>query len=286
MTTRPQIGTIVGGTRCELASIPWEEYKVFPGLNPSVIVKGRKSLLHLKYEWEHGGKDTDAMQFGRMLHCLLFEPKDFERRYRAWDGTRRGKEYEAFCLEAEVAGAEVVRAKGEYGMDVALEAASAFLSNSRVKALIKAGKAEQTAFVPEAGLQCKGRLDWISTSEHILTDLKTATEIEARLFGQSFFRFMYDVKLGLYQRWLQRVTGEKWPVEIIVIENHPPYDVAVVPVPNEVLEDGMVNGLTVIESVKSAIETDTWTGVSGHEQYYPLEVPFWVMEQETQEFTG
>jgi hypothetical protein len=70
------ISSIVGGTRQEILSMPWPEYLEFPALNGSVIVKGRKSLLHLKDAWDNGGEDTDALQFGRLQHCLLFEPHE------------------------------------------------------------------------------------------------------------------------------------------------------------------------------------------------------------------
>ena len=38
-------------------------------------------MLHLKYQWDHGFKSTDAMQWGRLLHCLLFEPAEVEAEY-------------------------------------------------------------------------------------------------------------------------------------------------------------------------------------------------------------
>lgn len=278
-----QIAEIVGGERREMISMPWPDYLDFDALNGSVIVQGRKSLLHLKHAWDNCEGDTDAMQFGRLQHCLLFEPREVEARYRAWDGTRRGKEYKAFCEEAHAGRAEVVKAHGEYSMDAALAAVPSFLGNAKVQALISAGQAEQTLLMPEHGLQCKGRVDWISTSEHVLVDLKTAKDIQDRLFGAAFFRYGYDVKLGLYQRWLNAVTGERWPVEVIVLESKPPYDVAVIPIPDAVLDAGVEKALRIIKAVRDAIKSDRWPGVAG-DDYYPLMVPFYAMEEETEPF--
>jgi len=284
--SRPPISSIVGGKRSELVSMPWPEYLEFPALNGSVLVKGRKSMRHLKYAWDNDGEDTDAMRFGRLQHCLLFEPREVESRYRTWEGRRAGKDYEAFCEDAALAGAEVVRAAGEYSMQAALEAAPAFLGNTKVQALISAGQAEQTVLAVESALQCKGRIDWISTAEHVLTDLKTTNDIQERLFGTSFFRYGYDVKLGLYRRWLDRVTGERWPVQVIVLESKPPYDTAVMNVPDAVLDSGVDKALRIIEKVWAAIETDQWPGVAGNE-FYPLYVPFYEMDsEETEEFKG
>ncbi len=279
---KQSIASTIGGTRQELLSMPWEEYKAFPALNCSTIVKGQTSMLHLKHQWDHGFKSTDAMQWGRLVHCLLFEPAEVETMYWPWKGVRRGKAYDECCIRAEVAGAEVVREDGAYSMATALEAAQGFLRNSRVHELIAAGQAEQTVLTPEDGFQCKGRLDWVSTSEHILTDLKTTAEIEGELFGKTFFRFHYDIKLGMYRRWLNSVTNDQWPVEVIVMESSAPYDVAVVPVPDAVLDAGVEKGLALIAKVRHANEVDEWPGVA-NDQPMPLVVPYWAMADETEQ---
>ncbi len=281
---RPPISGIIGGARRELLALPWLEYCSLPALNGSVLVAGRKSMLHLKYAWDHGGEDTEAMQFGRLLHCLLFEPAEVENRYRPWASRRAGNEYELFCAEAAAAGAEVVRQSGEYSLERAIEAAHGFLRNSRVQALISAGQAEQAVLWTEGDVQCKGRLDWVSTSQHVLTDLKSANDISDKLFGAAFFRYGYDIKLGLYRRWLQGVTNDRWPVEVIALESKPPYDVATIPIPDAVLDAGVDKALAIIADVRQAIATGQWPGVAGNE-LYPLCVPYWEME-ETEEFQG
>ena len=283
--TQP-ISSIVGGTRTELCLMFWEDYKAFPALNGSTIVHGRKSMLHLKHAWDHGREDTDAMQFGRLVHCLLFEPSEVTARYRAWEGRRAGNDYELFCAEAEIAGAEVVRAAGEYSLASAIEAAHGFLRNERVQRLIEAGQAEQTVLAVEDDLQCKGRLDWVSTVEHVLTDLKSAARIEPAIFGKAFFDFGYDIKLGLYRRWLDRVTNDHWPVEVILLESRAPYDVIVMPVPDAVLDEGVDKALGIIQKVRQAIEADEWPGVSGGDDLMPLVVPYYEMVEETEEYEG
>lgn len=283
--SKPPIESILGGTRRELLSMSWEEYKKFPALNGSTIVHGRKSMLHLKHAWDDGREDTDAMQFGRLIHCLLFEPDEVASRYLPWGGTRRGNDYNLFCAEAEAAGAEVVKLDGQYSLASAIEAADGFLKNKRVQQLIKEGQAEQTVLDHFNGVQFKGRLDWVSTCEHTLTDLKTSAEISEQLFGKSFFKFGYDIKLGMYKLCLDNVTRDRWPVEVIVLESKPPYDVAVIPVPDAVLDAGVEKAMVIIEKVKTAIETDYWPGVAG-DDLMPLHVPFYEMADEIEEYQG
>ncbi len=277
MSNKPPIKSIVGGTRNELCAMPWDEYLAYPALNPSTIVHGRKSMLHLKHAWDNRGDDSDAMLFGRAQHCLLFEPREFERRYRPWEGRRAGNAYEEFCAEAYAEGAEVIKATGEYSQESAIEATHGFLAHPLIQRMIAAGKAEQSILCVENGMQCKGRLDWISASEHCISDLKTARDITARAFGRAFYTFGYDIKLGLYKRWLDAVTKDTWPVNVICLESKAPYDVAVVPVPDAVLESGVKRGMAIITRVKQCMERNEWPGVAGHE-LYPLDVPAWEME--------
>jgi len=255
------IVSVLNGSRTGLVDMTWDEYRAFPALNGSCIVHGRKSLLHLKYAWEHGRPDTDAMQYGRLIHCLLFEPREVEARYQSWEGRRAGNDYKQFLADAESTGAEVIKATGQYSLESATEAVQGFLRSARVQALIAAGRAEQTVLAVEDGVQVKGRLDWVSTAEHVLTDLKTTAEIEPALFGRTFFRYGYDLKMGLYRRWLNAATHDTWPVECIVLESSPPYDVAVIPVPDAVLYRGVEKALRILQRVKRALDADQWPGI-------------------------
>jgi hypothetical protein len=282
----PACATIVGKGRQGLVDMTWDEYRAFPALNGSTIVDGRKSMYQLHHAFTSGRKDTDAMQYGRLVHCLLFEPREVEKRYWPWDGDRRGNKYKDFRDEAIDAGAEVIKATGQYSLEAAMVAAQSFLRNERVQQLIKNGKAEQTVLAVEQGLQCKGRMDWVSSSCHILTDLKNSIHIESELFGKAFFSLGYDIKLGLYRRWLEAATGEQWPVEVIVLESSPPHDVTVKPIPVAVLDAGVDKAMEIIANVKKCIATNRWPGVSGADGTSTLHVPYYAMEEETEDFQG
>ena len=288
---RPKISSIVGGERREMLSMPWEEYKDYPALNASTIVTAcvdgdAISMLALKDSWDNGSEDSEAKQFGRLLHCVLFEPGDVLNRYRTWEGTRTGNEYKELLAEAKAAGAEVVKAtEGKYPMSSAIAATHNFLADARVRAAIEAGEAEKMILTTECGLQCKCRLDWISQSANELWDLKSTRTMNRRLFGRDFFGFHYGIKLGLYQRWLQRATGKEWPVMVAMVQNTRPYDYATVPIPAAVLETGVEMGLRIIKQVAESIKADKWPGVAKGE-FYPLHIPGYVIEDETEAFEG
>ncbi len=282
-----------GGAEGIRTKLSWDDYCDLPGLNPSTIAHGINSpgqpgsLKHLKHAWEDPDrKDSDTMLWGRALHCLLFEPKEFEHRYISWadndDGSTRrraGKAWDELTAKATALDLQILTKKQ---WDSALAAAKSFVAEPLVQKLISSGQGEVTLLAVEEGLQCRGRVDWIATGL-ALVDLKSTRNIDARAFGRDFYKFRYDVKLGLYRRWLNRLTSEVWPVSVICQENAPPYDVTVVPIPDAVLDRGAEKGLEVIRQVKEAIATDHWPGMSGGNEYF-LDVPYSEMADE--ELTG
>lgn len=280
-----EISSVLGGTRVELCeNMPRDQYDAIPALNPSRLVNAIRrskplvlSARHFRWGWDHPRKDTDAMRWGRAVHTLLFERNLFPEQYTYWSERRQGKVWEAFRDEALAAGQDVLTANQYFD---ALVAAKRFVDEPLVQDLIRAGKPEVGVLACEEGLQCKGRMDWIS-SAGALVDLKTAASIESGAFGRSFFAYHYDVKLGLYQRWLSKVSPCQLPVTVICLENKPPFDVAVVPVPQAVLDEGVEKALRVIRLVKTCIETDRWPGIAGGMEY-PLEVPQYVMDEEVE----
>lgn len=271
-----QIVTDVGRRGQE--HISWGDYNAFPAMRCSVLSHGRKSMLHLRHAWQQGIKDSEQMLWGRALHCLLFEREEFVTRYCAYDGPRNHKHtaYQEF-LEANP-DKEVMLLYGQYSWTSVLSAAQAVCANQLVNQYTREGIAELSGFVVEDGMQCKFRIDWVSTAAETLVDVKTARTISARPFGQQFFSLAYDIKLGLYQRWYRSITGRHWPVCVLAIENSPPHDSAVVPVPQAVLDDGAAKGLEILSRVKECIASDRWPGIA-NDELYPLEVPNYVMEE-------
>jgi hypothetical protein len=273
MTDRPIAG-VLNGTRQELLEgVSWDSYRAICGMNPSTICRGAKSLLHLKHSWDTPSSDTPSLVWGRAVHCLLFEPAEFVTRYVKCS-IRRDKRTEAYSeFLSDNAGKEILTL-AEY--DSACFAAQSFVGNEEVQDFIQSGRAEVTLLTVEDGIQCKGRVDWLAQYREALVDLKTTKNIEVRRASGDFYRYHYDLKLGLYQRWLRTLTGRNWPVEVIWLENTPPYDVAVMPIDSAVLDRGAAKGLAILKRIKQCIEDDHWPGVSGEE--YLLHTPSYEME--------
>jgi hypothetical protein len=119
----------------------------------------------------------------------------------------------------------------------------------------------------------------LDTAHQYLVDLKTCKNITAKEFGRDFYRYHYDCKLGLYQRWMQKITKRPWAVKIICLEKQPPWDTAVVPIPDAVLDRGVSKMLKLIPQLRDCIYTGNWPGVANGGEYY-LDTPTWEMDED------
>ena len=264
------ITSIRGGSNNSIEyDVTWNAYKNIIAMNPSTLVHGIKSMKHLKNAWENGRPDTPDFLFGRACHTMLFEPQEYEKRYAIWEGRRQGNDYKDFVNECWEKGQEVLTDAQNV---LAQKAAKSFISDPLVKRLISSGKAEVTLFCVEEDIQYRGRVDWISASQHRLVDLKTAQDISANRFGRDFYKYHYDVKLGLYQRWLNKLTNSHWPVSVICLEKEEPFDVSVVPIDDAVMERGVKKAMKVMHDLRLSLKTGIWPGIARGEEYY-LDTP-------------
>ena len=254
------------------------EYFRTPGLNPSTIVKRRKSALAAKHAYESESGDTEAKLFGRCCHSLLFEPHRFNDDWAVWpDKDKRGSEWKEFKAQADAEGKEIIKAgDGMYRLDRAVAATQAAIRKPRVKDLIAEGIAEVALFTGELGMQCKGRTDWIDTRGGNLVDAKFTNDITPSVFGRSAASFGYRIKMALYREWFQRESGKEINgVYLILVEPEPPYDVAVVPITEDQLEDGLAQARELLAKMANNIALNWWPGVDEGQDEIPLEVPYW-----------
>jgi hypothetical protein len=261
------------------------EYFEACGLNPSSICKGLIGRgnelvtvpLYAKYAYETKSEPSDAMIKGTLAHLMCFEPERARSEVAIWTGgTRRGAKWNEF--NEENAGRLIVPEKFWADCESMLER---LLQDREFLRLVEEGQAEVAVFASESGLQCRGELDWISTSgAGALCDLKTARDIGQSAFGRAFFELQYDVKMGCYRHWLQ-VNGYTVPTTyVFAVRNSAPWDATVIPIPDDVLDGGWQKAKRCIDHVARCLESGTWDGINGREPFGELWVPSWEMADE------
>lgn len=164
-----------------------ERYHSDPALSRSDIV----NLLDTPHTyWSRSWMNPDrkrisneAMEYGEAFHCLLFEPKKFERQYQVvpidqWAEEKKKITYDEYM--AIVESIKVLRA----GKDSNL-----FLSG---------GYPEVTIVFEDNGVLYRARHDYMSPV--MTSDFKTAWSLHERHIQREFETRGLDVQLSLYSR--------------------------------------------------------------------------------------
>jgi hypothetical protein len=255
----------------EAVDMPWPTYLEACGVNPSRIVKGFKSMKSFRY-YEGSDKPERGKLVGSLTHCLVLEPEKFSERYAVFDGIRRedSKKYQEWLWLND--NKEAVK-PDEY--EQARVIADAVLSHRLARSFLDAVKTEVSLFAEINGVQCKGRVDGLS---RIILDLKTTTNVEMQAFGRVFGSLDYGAKLAAYKRFAEQLGYPIDGVFVISVENKGEYDVAVVEVPQIVLDNGWSRVEKVIDRIPECVERDHWPGVAEN-GLYELSVPNWSMDE-------
>lgn len=201
-------------------------YASINAVNWSTLSVLDSSPLHYRYALEHPREDTDALQFGRAVHCLILEPDLYRERYAVWAGadrrTRAGKE-QWLAFEDELGDRTVLSCDTA---DAAHAAASAVLDAPGVRDLLLGASVEHTIqwTDPVTRIDCKGRLDAITADGRVL-DIKTTRHLLPRRFASAAAALRYHGQLAFYHDGAG-CTDSNAPV-IIAVESQPPHDVAI-----------------------------------------------------------
>jgi exodeoxyribonuclease VIII len=225
-----------------------------------------KHYLHLL---NNPRADTDALRLGRVTHCLVFEPDQFNARYTVSprfnrtmnDDTAKDKGYDggrqaAAAWLASVGTREVVEAAmytSAYGMALSV-------TNDPVAApIVSSGWSERRIEWESDGIQCRGRVDHVNG---MLADLKTTRSLVS--FERDAARFGYHAQLAWYYDGLLAagIMTENPPC-LIAVESVPPYDVLVLTFDEDDLAVGRRVYRKCIERLAECRRTGMWPGVSG-----------------------
>lgn len=228
----------------DLAAVNWTSLK------PALV-----SMLHYKAALEEPREDTDALRFGRIVHCAVFEPLEFPRRYvvvnaldedpranrgkkpgktawKQWQADHPGKElssdeWKRHLLAEQNPGKEFLT---EADYDRALAMGDALRRNTHAAKYLAVAGAPEVAIQwtdPETKLPCKARLDWLIDAPLTDCDLKTARSIRYHAFSSQAWKLGYFHQLVFHRMGLQELTGRNPALRILAVENVPPFDAAV-----------------------------------------------------------
>lgn len=212
--------------------MPATEYHAHPAHGSSMLETFRESrrLFHATYvaKTMPVRVASPAMEFGTMVHTLLFEPSKFAETVAdpfpevAPDGKkwlrREGSAHAQWWAE------EVEKRAGKICCDqetldrVANVVLAIKQNQYAAKALAQDGKTEYSVFWrdKETGLECKCRFDFFAA---VTLDLKTTADADPRAYVRTIQRFGYHRKWAHYKAGLNAINGRQTPFVHIAAES-------------------------------------------------------------------
>lgn len=205
-----------------------------------------KSPAHVKAAVETGWQPTRAMNQGTLIHALVLGGD-----YVVYDGSRRGKKWEAFEVEHE--GRFIVTRKEH---DEARRAADAVLSHPLAGPLLE-GRKEWSWTAKMYGRKCAGRIDVAGRNT---VDLKSGNDMEPGRFSRTCLRMGYNAQLSWYQDARRALGEDPGEAYIVGVESKAPFAVTVLRVTPRALLEGQKMTRLWLERLAACEAADEWPG--------------------------
>jgi hypothetical protein len=250
------------------------EYEKIRAVNWSSLKHLDVSPKLYKHRIAHPEPRKPAFIFGGAVHTAILEPEKFDARFAVFDGTRRGKEWDAW--QAAHPGVESLKPDELKGVRAI---AAAVLSHRIAERILRGGRREEivTWTDPETGLACKGRPDYLRPD--FLIDLKSTRDPVPYKFVKSAISYGYVAQVAFYHDGTEHARLRKGgdPPYIIAAQKAEPYDVAVFQLDDEALDVGRAIYRRLLRRLVECTESNYWPGCAPDLQ--PLRVPSWAVDQ-------
>lgn len=212
---------------------------------------------------ERSKKDSDALSFGRMGHCAIFEPDVFSRRYiaapdfgdlRFKENKQAKKEWLATIGDQEVAEADDIRTLS--GIQKSIHA------HQLIRNLLSNGVGELSAAWddPETGIRCKLRADYYVEKLATVVDLKLVADASPDGFAKAVANRRYHVQDAFYRGGFAALGRELRHFVFVAVEKEAPFASAVYVLSAEAVEAGERSAQSGLRTMATCLEKNTFPG--------------------------
>jgi PDDEXK-like domain of unknown function (DUF3799) len=203
------------------------------------------------------GKDEDKLSYriGRLTHALRLGVQPGVK-WDVYDGTRRGKEWEAF--KAARPGGDIFT-KTEHALAKAM--ALSIDADPLATSLIKGRFEVPVEWTHETGRRCATRgIDVLNAEDEYTVELKTAVSSQPERFTRDALRMGYHAQGSWFRdaaTWLGVRVKRHY---VIAVEKKPPHVVTVFVVTERALVEGQKLCRSWMEQLKVCEEANAWPG--------------------------
>lgn len=261
--------------------VPFEDYRLWPAINASLLHGYARSPKHARHEQLTGRPDTEELALGHAAHCAILEPDEFRARFVA---KRRatGKDSREANRQLKVAlVAQGLTELTEEQLQAARGMRDEVMEHQTAGPLVREAFGREVSALwedPEFGVQMKARFDLISGLPGrgtVVADLKTCRNASPRKFLSAAVDLGYHVAAAHYLGGLAALQpgherGWCW----IAVESEPPHDVVVYEADEDLLRRGWEESRRLLALHLDAVRSQRWRGHS--DQLVTLSAPRWL----------
>lgn len=256
--------------------IPNDDYHVGPGISSSELKIVTKSPAHYKYASENPRPQTPAMALGTAVHAMILEP-DKVPVVAEPEVNRRTKAGKAELAEFHVEHAgSIICSPEQYTHAIGMR--NSVMAHPMASLLFTSGIAERSHYWidEDTGELCKCRTDWYNTDHELIVDLKTTADASEDPFLRAAVNFGYELSAAYYLEGAKQTDTPAKEFIFVVVENTPPYAVAVYVMPETQKYKGYILWRRALDTLHQCRISDTWPGYP--EGIQVLNVPKWALK--------
>ncbi len=259
-----------------------EEYLNIRASNISTLIRGVKSMAHLKASFDEPREETDALRLGIATHIAVFEPHRTESFFVALKRAKRSNEDKEWWkeFEAKAAAANGIVLTEEQAATV-YAIRDSLRANTLVREMLDAQGVGELAAVwkdETTGLLCKGLVDRFCQwrGYPVVPDLKTCRDATKKGFERAIAEHHYHVKAAWYLDGFNSIAKCERRFFWIAVESAAPHAVAVYEPDEDMLEEGRRIYRRLLNQYASCKATGIWPAYP--EGIEPISLPKWAKE--------
>lgn len=258
-----------------------DEYAALPGLRASWA----KALIsstpaHLRARMDDREPDTDALRFGRAVHCHVLRPEDWAHEFVVspiFDRRTRDGKAGALAFAERSEGRTVIDEREFHGVQ---EIARALAANPSAAALLNLCDRRECVYTGSlSGVAAKCRIDALSETEGVLVDVKTTIAAGPRAFARSVVEFGYLHQMAFYRALLRCHEIDVRNVVLVAVEKAWPFAVALYEIDAADLDAVEPEIWRAVGIFQSCMESGAWPGYP--QEIRRLAIPAWAFNRGT-----
>jgi hypothetical protein len=263
-----------------------QDYYAVDAVSHSRLREMRKSPAHYRMALDSPDEATEAMEFGRLIHCAVLEPSKLPLQFavKPPDIDRRTKEGKAAWAEfQEAADGKTIVTEADMAMARSMADAVTLhpTAGDLVENAVLTGDVERPFFWrdTELGLDRKAKTDMV-LPDGTVVDLKTTVDA-GRDFRKSVIKYGYHTQAAYYGDALESVGREMRDFLIIAVEKGRPHGVVVYRLSADLVAAGRKTVRRWLRMVRECEDAKEWPGYPAG--VIPLNAPEWFREGEDME---